>query len=127
MVSAIADTGSDTYVDADVQSLGDPVAWDATERCGEPVDVQSGCASVVVDVAGETGLVLGIPDEEDTFYSVEGSSGDLRHGVDGCGGTLGVSLEDEAFVGIGGERRVDLVDDLQWSAMVMSSHGEPTS
>ena len=66
-------------IDANVQSLADPVARDA---CGpesrETVDISSGCAAVVVDIAGQTRLVLWVTDEEDALDGVEVGAGELR-------------------------------------------------
>jgi hypothetical protein len=63
--------------------------------------------------------VLGVPDEEDALDGVHGGAGEAGHGVYGGGGALGVALEDEAHVGVGGEGSGDLVDDLR---MEMLAH-----
>lgn len=109
-VSRVADS---IAIDAHVQSLANPIAWDACRsESRETVDISSGCAAVVVYVAGQPRLVLWVTDEEDTLDGVEVGSSELRQGVHGSSGTLRVAFEDEAFVRRGGEGSLDLVDDL---------------
>lgn len=57
--------------------------------------------------------MLWVTDEEDALDGVEVCAREFGEGVDGCGGALGVALEDEAFVGGGGEGGCDFVDDLE--------------
>lgn len=103
----------ETYLDANIQSLGHPVRRDTGASAGgETVDVLGAGAAVVVDVAGQAGLVVGVADEEDGLDGVEGGAGQLGEGVGGGGCSLGVAFEDEAFVGVGAEGGGDLVDDL---------------
>lgn len=56
--------------------------------------------------------MLGITDQEDTFHSVEGCTAKVGKRVDGCCGALGVALEDEAFVWVGGKGGFDVIYDL---------------
>ena len=56
--------------------------------------------------------MLRVADQEDAFDGSETGAGYVGHGVDGRGGALGVALEDEAFVGVGGEGGADVGDDL---------------
>lgn len=54
-----------THQDADIQGLGHPVAWNAgRETSRYAVNIAGGRSAVVVDVAGQTGLVVGIADQE---------------------------------------------------------------
>lgn len=108
-VSGVANT---IAVSADIHSLGDPSSGDTTEDGRETVDVLGGGAAVGVDIASEAGTVLWVADEEDSLDGVHVGAGELGHGVHGCGGALGVALEDEAHVGVGAEGRLDLVDNL---------------
>lgn len=96
----------------DVHSFGDPSRGNAAEKGRKTIDVLGGGAAVGVDVAGKAGAVLRVADEEDTLDGIHGGASELGHGVDGGGGTLGVTLEDEAHVGICAEGRGDLVDNL---------------
>lgn len=114
----------DTYLDANIQSLGHPVGRDTGASAGrETVDVLGGGAAVVVDVAGEAGLVVGVADEEDGLDGVEGGAGQLGEGVGGGGCALRVAFEDEAFVGVGAEGGGDLVDDL-WGVGLNLEEGD---
>lgn len=56
--------------------------------------------------------MLWVTDEEDTLDTVGGSAGETLQGVDGGGGTLGVTLKDEAVVGVRVESRSDTVDNV---------------
>lgn len=110
-VSGIADT---IAVSTNVQSAGDPARRDGVgvSVVLEPIDV-SGCgASGAVHVAGQAALVQGVADEEDALDGSVCRAGQLRQGVDGGGGTLGVALEDEAFVGTGLQSGLDVVDNV---------------
>jgi hypothetical protein len=107
-----------TYVFTDIQSLRDPVGWNTTgECCAQTIDVARRGATVRVHVTGQTALVVGIANQEDTANGVEGSSRDLGQRVGGGGSTLGVSFQDEAFVGIGTQARVDAANDLNKSQL----------
>ena len=59
--------------------------------------------------------MLGIADEEDAFHGCKSGAGDLRQGVDRCGGALGVAFKDEALRRALGKDAVDVVDDLRSS------------
>jgi hypothetical protein len=105
-----------TYVFADIQGLGDPVGWNTTgECCAQTIDVARRGTTVRVNVTGQSTLVIGISNQKDTANGVEGSSCDLRQGVGGGSGPLGVSFQDEAFAGVGTQARVDTANDLNKS------------
>lgn len=108
-MSGITNTVSES---THIHSLGDPSGGDAAQQGGKTVYVFGGGAAVGVDIACEAAAVLGVADEEDALDSVHGGAGEFGHGVYGGGGALGVALEDEAHVGVGGERRGDFVDNL---------------
>jgi hypothetical protein len=93
---------------ANIKSLGNPSSRDTTKDSRQTVH-----AAVGVNIAGEARTVLWVADEEDTLDCVHGGAGEAGHGVYGGGGALGVALEDEAHVGVGAERRGDLVDNLR--------------
>lgn len=97
---------------ANIHSLGDPSSRDSTKKGGKTVDILGGGAAVGVDVASKAGAVLWVADQEDTLDGIHRRAGEFGHGVDGGGGALGVALEDEAHVGVCGEGRGDLVDNL---------------
>lgn len=109
-MSSITNTVSES---AHIHGLGNPSSRDTAEEGRKAIDVLGGGAAVGVDVAGQAGAVLRVADEEDALDGVHGGAGEAGHGVDGGGGALGVALEDEAHVGVGGEGRSDLVDDLR--------------
>jgi hypothetical protein len=114
-VSGIANTISES---ANIHGLGNPSGGNSTEQSRQTVYVLGGGAAIGVDIAGETGTVLWVADEEDTLDCVHGGAGETGHGVYGGGGALGVALEDEAHVGVGAEGRGDLVDDLNiWNML----------
>jgi hypothetical protein len=115
-MSGIANTIAES---ANIHGLGDPSSGDTAEESRETVNVVGGAAAVGVDVAGKAGAVLRVADEEDALDGVHGGAGEAGHGVYGGGGALGVALEDEAHVGVGGEGSGDLVDDLR---MEMLAH-----
>ena len=97
-MGSVADT---IAVSADIERLGDPVGWNTVgPKSLEAIDVLGRGAAVGVDVAGESGLVLRVADEEDAFDGGEGGASQLGEGVDGCGCALGVAFEDEALVGV---------------------------
>lgn len=99
-------------MDADVQRLGDPVAWNAARVGLNAIDVPRRGASHVVNVAGQPRLVLWVTDEENALDGGESRTSQLWHGVDSRGGTLRVSLKDEAHVWVVGESLLDVVDDV---------------
>lgn len=102
-----------TYIDTNILRLGDPIARDtAGAESREAIDVPGRGAAVVVDVAGEAGLVVRVADEEDALDGVEGGAGQLGEGVDGGGRALRVAFQDEAFVRVRAEGALDFVDDL---------------
>jgi len=109
-VSGIANTVSES---ANIHGLGHPSSRDAAKDGRKTIDVLGGGATVGIDVAGKARAVLGVADEEDTLDGVHGGAGEAGHGVYGGGGALRVALEDKAHVGVGGEGRSDLVDDLR--------------
>lgn len=108
-MGSIANTVSKS---ANIHSLGDPSSRDTAEESRKTVNVLGGGAAVGVHIAGETAAVLRVADEEDALDGGHGGAGDAGHGVYGGGGALGVALEDEAHVGVGGEGSGDLVDNL---------------
>lgn len=115
-----------TYIDTNILRLRDPVAGDAAGAEGrEAVDVPGCGAAVVVDVAGEAGLVVRVADEEDALDGVEGGAGQLGQGVDGGGRALRVAFQDEAFVRVRAERALDFVDDLSKGKGVLAFSGPP--
>lgn len=97
---------------ADVQSFRDPRSGQPTSVDRNSVDVPGSSTSVDIDVASQTGLVLGVSYEEDTLDGVKAGSGQPLQGVDGSGGSLGVSLEEETVTGVGGEGRLDFAYDI---------------
>lgn len=99
-VGSVTDT---IAVSTNIERLGDPVGRDTTGEGRETVYVQGRGAAVGVDIAGQSGLVLWVTDQEDALDGVEVGAGDLGHGVYGRGRALAVAFEDEAFVGVGGE------------------------
>lgn len=103
-----------TYISANVQSLADPVGRNATKQDLETVDILGGRSAGGVNIASQTSLVFRVSDEEDTLDRIEGGTSKLRHGVNGSGSTLRISLEDIASIGVGFQSSVNLVDDL-WS------------
>jgi hypothetical protein len=109
-MGSIANTVSES---ANIHGLRDPSSGNTTEESRKTVDVLRGGATVGVDVAGETAAVLRVADKEDALDGGHGGAGDAGHGVYGGGGALGVALEDEAHVGVGGEGSGDLVDNLR--------------
>ena len=63
-------------VSTNIKRLGDPVGWDTVGSKGlEAIDVLGRGAAVGVDVAGQTGLVLWVADQEDAFDGCEGGAG----------------------------------------------------
>ena len=110
-VSSIANAISES---AHIHGLGNPSRGNTAKQSRKSIDVLGGGAAVGVDIAGETGTVLWVADEEDSLDGVHVGAGELGHGVDGGGGALGVALEDEAHVGVGAEGGLDLVDNLGW-------------
>jgi hypothetical protein len=109
-MGSIANTISES---ANIHSLRDPSSGNTAEQSRESVNILGGGAAVGINVAGETRTVLRVADEEDTLDGGHGGAGDAGHGVYGGGGALGVALEDEAHVGVGGEGSGDLVDNLR--------------
>lgn len=97
---------------ANIHSLGDPSSGDTTKKGRKTIDILSGGAAVGVNIASKAGAVLWVADQEDTLYGIHRGAGEFGHGVDGGGGALGVALEDEAHIGVCGEGRGDLVDNL---------------
>jgi hypothetical protein len=95
-----------------IQRLGHPLSRDSTEKSRKAIDVLGRGAAVGIDVAGKATAVLWVADEEDALDGGHGGAGELGHGVYGCGGALRVALENEAHVGVGGERVGDLSDNL---------------
>lgn len=101
-------------VDAEVNGLGDPVGRNTLAECSRDTTCAvSSFAAVSVNVASKVGLVLGVPEENDSLDSVEGGTGELGKGVDSGGSTLRVAFKNEASVGVGGKSVVDLGDDVR--------------
>lgn len=101
------------YQNANIQRLRDPVAGHACrEGSGESINVASGGAAIVVDVAGQPRCVLGIADKENALDGVECCASQAGKGIDGGGCALGVAFQDEAFRGVARERGLDAVDYL---------------
>lgn len=87
--------------DANVKSLGDPVGRDAPGEGGfDTACAGSGLAAIGIDIASKVGLVLGVTDQDDTLDRVKSGTSKLGEGVAGGGGTLRISLKDEAGVGV---------------------------
>lgn len=102
----------ETYVVADVESLGNPVLRDAAKSGRKAVDVLGGGTAVGVNVASKTGTVFRVANEEDTLDRVEARSSQLGQGVCGSSGTLRVALEEEALIGVGLQGGLDLADNV---------------
>lgn len=67
-----------TYKDTNIQSLRNPVRGDAIRHaCRQAIDVASGCAAVVIDVAGQASRVVGVTKQEDALDGVELRPGEL--------------------------------------------------
>lgn len=54
-----------------------------------------------------------IADEENALDGIESRASKLGHGIYSGGGTLRVALKDEAFVRVGLQSSIDLIDDLR--------------
>jgi hypothetical protein len=78
----------------------------------DTVEVASGSATIAVDITRQTRLVQGITDKENTLNSSGLSAGKLNQRIDGCSGTLRVSLENETLVWVTLEAALDVVDDV---------------
>ena len=82
-----------TYINTNILGLGDPVTGDAAgAKRRKAIDVPGRGAAVVVDVAGQAGLVVRVADEEDALDGVEGGTGQLGQGVHGRGCALRVAF-----------------------------------
>lgn len=90
-----------TYVSANIQSLANPVVWDASNQDSETIDILGGGAAVGVDIACQTSFVVRVAKEENTLDSIEGSTSKFGHGINSSGRTLRVALQDEASVRVG--------------------------
>ena len=113
-VSGVTDAISES---AHIHGLGNPSRGNTAKQSRKSIDVLGGGATVGIDIAGKAGAVLRVADEEDALDGVHGGAGEAGHGVHGGGSALGVALEDEAHVGIGGEGRGNLVDDLWYDRL----------
>lgn len=110
-----------TYIVAYIEGFWDPITRNAcfeTGRDEHPVYIESRVTTGHVDVAGEPCLVDRVADEKDAFNGGKGGVSQVAKRVDGGCGTLGVSLEYKTLVCVGGESRVDLVDDLAFAELV---------
>lgn len=110
-VGSIADTiAISTYI----QCAGDPARRDVVgvSVVLKPVDVPGCGATSAVDVASQAALVERVADKENTLDGSVCSTSQLRQSVDGGSSTLGVALEDEAFVGAGLQSCLDVVDNV---------------
>jgi hypothetical protein len=106
----------ETYVVANIESLGDPVVGDPAKSVRETVDVLGGGATVGVDVAGKTGTVLRVADKENALHGREACTGQLGESVDSSCGSLRVALKEEALVRVGLQSRLDLTNDVRGSS-----------
>lgn len=97
---------------ANIHCLLDPCRGNTSQQCRKTIYVFRSGAAIGVDVASKATAVLGVANEENALDGVHGGAGEFGHGVDGGGGALGVSLEDKAHVWVGGEGRLDFVDNL---------------
>jgi hypothetical protein len=101
------------YPNANIQCLRNPIAGNASgEATGQAVDVSGSGATVVVNIASQPSLVVGIADKENALDSIECSTSQARQGIHSSCGTLGVTLQNETLVGVAGKLGVDTVDDL---------------
>lgn len=89
----------DTHKDADINRLGDPVVRHGlTNKKLDAVDILGGCASLVVDVAGQSCLVERVANHHNSLDSIESVSSEGSESIGGCCGALRVSLQDDAAV-----------------------------
>jgi hypothetical protein len=125
-----------THQDADIKRFGNPIGWYTSFIRFEPIDISRSRTSVVVHVAGKSGVMLKllhmistclvrlswyrtqeytyfrITDQEDTFDSFESIACEARKRIIGCSGALGISFEDEAFIWITGQCGLNMIDNL---------------
>ena len=114
-----------TYVVANVESLVDPVLGDTTKSGFKAVDVLGRSTAIGVDVAGKTGTVFRVANEENTLDGVKAGACQLGHGIHSGGSTLRVSFQDETHVGVGPQGSGDVVDDLCMSARARQISSDP--
>ena len=72
---------------------------------------------------GRHTLMVRVSDQEDALDGSEACAGEAGQGSYGCGGALRVTLEDEAFLGGGGEGGGDVVDDLGGAVVLVDVDG----
>ena len=102
-----------TYIDTDIESLGDPVLGNAiASESRQSLDILSSITTSVINVALQAPLAHGVTDKEDTLDGILGASSQLRKSVDGGSSTLRVTLEDDAFARVGREDAIDLSDNV---------------
>ena len=101
-----------TYVVANVESLVDPVLGDTTKSGFKAVDVLGRSTAIGVDVAGKTGTVFRVANEENTLDGVEARASQLRESVCGSSGTLRVTLKQNALIRVSLQNRLDFADNV---------------
>lgn len=109
-----------THVDANIQGLGNPVRWNTRGEPGrKAIDISGGRATVVVDIAGKARLVDWVADHKDTLHRIERGSSQFGESVGRSCGTLRVSFENEALVGVRGQSGLNLPHDLETVSVPM--------
>lgn len=111
--SSLTTQESSTHKDTHIQRLLDPITRNplGQQRFDAPY-ISRASSAEIIDVTAKSGSMVWVADQEDTFDGVEGGVSEFREGGDGCGGALGVALEDEAFGWVGGEGLLDVGYDL---------------
>lgn len=104
---------SSTCLNADITSLADPLMRDInTESIRDPNRIERCSAAVLIDVRGETSMMVRIAHEKDGTDGIEGCACNPGHCIDCRGSALRVALKDETFIRICLESGRNLVDDL---------------
>lgn len=101
---------------AEVDRLRHPITGNPLLVSLQPRSASSGLSAHGIDVASQVRLVLRVAQENDSLDSVESSTSELRHCIDGSSGTLRVALEDEAGVRVRCEGVLNFGDDSSGTA-----------